>query len=86
MQFPNNIDKPLTINTKDDVLMHAWMRMRNPQITNEMTDYLINNNGWVHLFKYISHLNFDNNSHSSSISSSRNSDGNVNVKLSNVTF
>ena len=85
MQFPNNIDKPLTINTKDDVLMHAWMRMRNPQITNEMTDYLINNNGWVHLFKYISHLNFDNNSHSSS-SSSRNGDDNLNVKLSNVTF
>ena len=36
--------------------MHAWMRMRSPQLTGDMIEFLINEKGWIHLFDYISNV------------------------------
>ena len=36
--------------------LRAWMRMRSPQLTGEMIDFLINEKGWIYLFSYIDNV------------------------------
>eukprot|EP00943_MAST-04B_sp_MAST-4B-sp1_P004830 g4830.t1 len=55
----------------DGVLIHAWMRMRDPQLTNDMVDFLISNKKWVQLFEYLSCVNT-----TSTIANNDNSDSN----------
>ena len=80
----------------DGVLIHAWMRMRDPQLTNDMVDFLISNKKWVQLFKYISCVNTTatstivnidnsgNNDDSSSTSKHDTISSMEDVKLSNI--
>ena len=41
---------------RQETSIHAWMRMRSPQLTGDMIEFLINGKGWIHLFDYISNV------------------------------